>query len=195
MTAACARGDKGDPGPVIKIPPTIPNGIEVLASEYNDSRVAKGQDPVTEGLTCTLYSVPNTTTQIVGAALSTVGSWTFEGTFNDPNGSSAPGLNIMPPVLRPVYTSYYVIKCSGLLAVVEGGFYSFELSSDDGANLSVNGALINNDGTHAITTKTAVKYLDRGMVSFQLDYLDIGGSHALVLNSSGIPIGAKYFYH
>jgi PA14 domain len=202
LTVSCARGDKGDTGlegpqgpTIVAPPPVAPDAIQILASEYNATRVAKGQDPVAAGLACSLYTVPNTTTQISGATLTSIGSWTYLGTFNDANGSSAPGLSVMPDTLRPVFTSYYVLKCTGLFAVASSGFYSFELSSDDGALLSVNGSLINNDGAHAVTTKTAVKYLDRGMVSFELDYFDIGGSHALILNSGGVLVNAEHFFH
>lgn len=199
QTVSCAKGDKGDEGPkgpvIVIPPPAAPDAIQILAAEYNDSRVAKGQDPVTAGLACTLYTVPNTTTQISGATLTSVGSWTYTGYFHDANGPSSSGLSIMPEVLRLVYPSYYVIKCTGLFAVPSSGFYSFELTSDDGAILSVNGALINNDGLHGVTTKSAAKYFDRNMVSFEIDYFDAGGNHALVLNSSGSLVSPEYFFH
>lgn len=205
LTVSCAKGDKGDAGSagqqgpagpsVVVPPPAAPDAIEVLAGEYNDARVAKGQDPVTAGLSCSLYTVPNTTTQISGATLTTVGSWTYLGGFQDANGPSSPGLSVLPTALRSVYAAYYVIKCLGLFAAAESGFYEFELSSDDGAILSVNGTLINNDGVHGITSKAAVKYFDRGMYSFELDYFDAGGSHALLLNSGGTPVDVEHFYH
>lgn len=192
-----AVGPSGPQGPVAPLPPppAAPDAIQVIASEYNDNRVAQGQDPVSTGLSCTLYTVPASTTQIVGATLTTIGSWTYSGAFNDANGNSTPGLSILPTLLRPIFTSLYVVKCLGLFAVPASGFYSFDLSSDDGANLSVNGALINNDGVHAVSTKSAVKFLSRGLVSFELDYLDMGGSHALMLKSGGSVVSAEHFYH
>jgi len=191
-----SAGPTGPIGPVAQ--PTPPPDLDSVADvlqEYNEGRVAQGQDPVTAGLACTLYTVPNTTTQIVGAVLTTVGSWTYTGVFNVANGPSSPGVNIMPSPLQGIYTSYYVIKCTGLFVALAPGYYEFDLSSDDGANLSVNGALINNDGVHSITVKSATKFLSRGVVSFELDYFDAGGSHALMLESSGIPVAAVNFYH
>lgn len=201
---ACAGSDGlngnvgaiGPVGPVATLPaPPNLDSVPDVIQEYNEGRVAQGQDPVTAGLTCSLYTVPNTTTQIVGATLTSVGSWTYTGVFNDVNGSSAPGLKVLPAPIRSLYTSYYIIKCTGLYVMVAPGFAEFDLSSDDGANLSVNGALINNDGTHGITTKSATKFLNRGVYSFELDYLDVGGSHALMLLSNGIPVAAENFYH
>jgi len=210
LTAACqgpqgaigATGSPGvgQPGPVtpgVSQPPVPPNldTINDVVQEYNENRVAQGQDPVTAGLACTLYTVPGTTSQIIGASLTTVGSWTYEGVFNVPNGPSSPGVNILPAPLQGIYTSYYCIKCTGLYVIPMSGWYAFDLSSDDGSNLYMNGLLINNDGTHAIQEKSATKFFSRGMVSFELDYFDIGGSHALMLMSGGLPIPATNFYH
>jgi hypothetical protein len=201
---ACGRGDKGDSGstgptgPVAVPAPVVPPNLDSIADvmqEYNEGRVAQGQDPVTVGLACSLYTVPATTTQIVGATLTSAGSWTYSGVFNDANGNSSPGLSILPASIRSLYTSYYIIKCTGLYVAPAPGYYEFDLSSDDGANLSVNGALINNDGVHGITTKSGMKFLNRGVYSFELDYLDIGGSHALMLKSGGVPVPAANFYH
>lgn len=198
---ACAgpKGNDGAPGGVtpdtVTITPDVENSIADTVQEYNEDRVTQGQDPVTAGLSCSLYTVPNTTTQITGASLTRVGGWTYAGIFNDANGPSAPGLSVLPAPIRGVYTSYYVIKCTGVFIAPIAGWYEFELSSDDGAILSVGGSLINNDGTHGITTKSAVKFLSRGASSFELDYFDIGGSHALMLLTNGVPVSAQNFYH
>lgn len=200
--AVGAPGTPGGAGPVgptgpVAGSPTPPNldSVADVIQEYNEGRVAQGQDPVVQGLTCSLYTVPNTTTQIVGAVLTGVGSWTYVGVFNDANGSSAPGISVLPAPIRGLYTSYYIVKCTGLFVAPSADWYEFDLSSDDGANLSVNGALINNDGTHGVTTKSGTRFLNRGVVGFELDYLDIGGSHALMLMSNGVSVPAANFYH
>lgn len=198
LLSACAEYKSYEttaPAPAPSPAPPAADPIEVLVKEYNEPRLVLGQAAVVQGLTCSLYTVPSSTTQIVGATLTSVGSWGYHGNFAIATANSAPGLSILPPAIRSVYTSWYVVKCSGLLAVTESGWYSFELSSDDGANLSVGGALINNDGIHATSTKSAAKYLSRGMVSFALDYLDAGGSHALVLKSGGVTVPAENLYH
>ena len=187
------QGPAGPPG-VAPITP-IPSSVDVVVSEYNEQRQALGQELISQGLQCTLYTVPNTTTAIIGAVLTNVGSWEYSGTFNQPNGSSAPGINILPVQLQPLYSSYYIVKCTGLLIVPSSGFYGFTLASDDGANLYVNGLLINNDGIHSVATKVGAKYLARGVASFELDYYDTGGNHALVLNQNGNILPALNLYH
>lgn len=179
----------------VDMPPTTPKSIQTVVDEYNEQRAAVGQSAIQRGLACTLYTVPNTTTQIVGASLTTVGSWGYAGDFNFANGPSSPGLSLLPLTLRSIYSSYYIIKCSGLYVNDVSGFYGFDLVSDDGANVSLNGAFLNNDGVHSVSTKSGAKYLARGVVSFQLDYLDIGGSHTLMFLSGGLPVSAEHFYH
>ncbi len=200
MSCKGPTGNSGAPGPQGPASPTVPpplppTPIQVAIGEFNDQRVAVGQDPATLGLSCSLYTVPNTTTAIIGAALTGVGSWTYNGVFDDPNVSSSPGLLVLPSAIRSLYTAYYIVKCTGLFVAGASGFYSFDLSSDDGANLYVNGLLINNDGVHGITTKSATRFINRGVVSFELDFFDAGGNHALMLYSGGAPVPVENFYH
>lgn len=196
LTVSCAQGDKGDRGPTLIIPPpTPPNASEVLVAEYNEQRAAVGQSLIQRGLACTLYTVPAGTSQISGATLTSVGSWGYSGVFNVDNGPSSPGVSLLPPTLQLIYTSNYIIKCSGLYVNPVSGFYGFDLTSDDGAIVNLNGTFLNNDGTHAVSTVSKAKYLARGVFSFDLSYLDIGGSHALMFKSGGAAVGAEYFYH
>lgn len=202
LLSACAGNDGlngavGPQGPAA--PPTVapppPSALSVVVSEYNEQRAAVGQELIAQGLACTLYTVPNTTTAITGAVLTTVGSWGYSGAFDVVNGNSSPGLSLLPLTLRSIYSSYYIIKCSGLYVVEASGFYGFDLSSDDGAIFALNGAFLSNDGTHAISTVSGAKYLARGVYSMSMSYLDIGGSHALMLKSGGVIVSSEHFYH
>lgn len=201
LLSACAahdglnggQGPAGPPGVAPVVP--APNAVNTVVSEYNEQRSAIGQESISQGLQCTLYTVPSTTTAIIGAVLTTVGQWEYNGTFNQANGNSSPGFNMLPIALQPMYTSYYLIKCAGLLVVPASGFYGFSISNDDGANLYVNGLLINNDGLHAVSTKSAAKYLARGVASFEVDAWDSGGSHALIVNQNGALLPAANLYH
>jgi hypothetical protein len=201
LTACAAHngmdGATGQPGPPGLQPPTpaVPSATQVVVSEYNEQRAAIGQELISQGLQCTLYTVPSTTTAIIGATLTTVGQWEYNGAFNQANGPSSPGFNMLPVALQPLYTSYYVIKCTGLLIVPTSAFYAFSISNDDGANLYVNGLLINNDGVHAVSTKSTAKYLARGVASFEVDFFDTGGSKALIVNQNGTLLPAANLYH
>lgn len=101
----------------------------------------------------------------------------------------------MPVPLQTVYTSYYLIKCTGLYVQAAAGYVEMDLSSDDGGIVNLNGVFLNNDGTHGVTTKSGTKYLSRGVYSFELDYFDIGGSHALILKANGSLVDASQLYH
>lgn len=191
-----APGPKGPTGPTA--PPVIvpmPSALDVVVAEYNEQRAAVGQELIQQGLACTLYTVPNSTTAITGAVLTTVGTWGYAGNFNFANGNSSPGLGLLPSTLQSIYSSYYIVKCSGLFIVAASGFYGFDLSSDDGAIVALNGAFLTNDGVHAVSTVSGAKYLARGVYSFSLSYLDIGGSHALMFKSGGVAVSAEHFYH
>jgi hypothetical protein len=53
----------------------------------------------------------------------------------------------------------------------KAGIYEFSLAADDGAILWIDGAeIINNDGLHEVTTKTAKIYLTAGLHTFRVAY-------------------------
>ncbi|HET9238070.1 MAG TPA: PA14 domain-containing protein [Oligoflexus sp.] len=53
----------------------------------------------------------------------------------------------------------------------KAGLYEFSLAADDGAILWIDGAeIINNDGLHEVTTRTAKIYLTAGQHSFRVAY-------------------------
>ncbi len=179
-------GEVGPPGIVPEDPPLT--DVQKLVTLENDYRSIVGQAPLTNGLTCTLYTVPAGSGGIVGTSLTTVTSFGYVGTINQVDSSVTSGLNVLPQALRALYTSWYVVRCTGKLAVVTSGYYSFELTSDDGSLLYIDGALlINNDGNHGATTKSAMKLLKgNSMHDIRLDYMQgPAGNQALILNSGG----------
>lgn len=202
--AACAKqngvtGDTGSTGPQGPAAPVVvqptPTSAQLIIQTENAYRATIGQEPLVPGLACTLYTVPNTATQIVGATLTNIGTFTYAGAFDQENGNASAGLNILPVVLQPLYTSFFIVKCIGTLAATDNNWHLFTLSSDDGSNLYVDGLLINNDGSHAITTKSAPKFLKAGIHSFELDYFELNGSQALILNEDGVIAPAGNFFH
>lgn len=190
------KGPQGDIGPQGQPSPSPqPSNIQEVVNETNALRQAQGQDMVSQGTTCTLYTVPTTTTQIVGATLTNKGSWSYQGNFNVPNQSTSQGLNILPLALQPIYQSWYIVKCTGLLVITDNNWHSFDIASDDGSNLSVDGLLINNDGLHGIQDVANVKFLSRGVHNFEIDYLQATGNEALIVNMDGTPLPAANLYH
>lgn len=178
---------------------TLPAG-EVTPQDVidieNDYRSSVGQAPLTSGLTCNLYTVPNNTTQIVGASLTNVGAFTYTGQFNQPNASTNVGLNVLPLGLQLVYTQWFMLRCTGTLAITDNTWHSFEVISDDGTNLYIDGGLlINNDGLHGEQSKSASKYLKRGIHSIQLDYLQANGNQSLTLKMDSSVMSSSGLFH
>lgn len=194
--AACApeEGRQGPRGPGVEVQPMT--DVEAIVESENEYRVSFGQLPLSRGLVCTLYTVPNGSTGITGAALTKVASFTHLGNFNQANSSANDGLNILPSPLRTTHKQWFVVRCTGKLVIVETGYYQFDLASDDGSMLYVGGTnIINNDGNHGVTLKSGVKHLREGVVDFRLDYMQgPGGSQALILSSGGSLVPAENFY-
>lgn len=189
-----STGAQGPAGNSVVLP-TLTDVQEIVANE-NAYRLQVGQEQFIPGLTCTLYNAPTTTTQIVGAAgLMTVGSFLFTGVFNQPVNSTSVGLNILPTALQAVYQNWYIVKCVGSLVIADDNWHQFSLTSDDGSNLSIDGALINNDGLHSTQTISQVKFLKYGIHTFELDYFQGQGQEILILNEDGQVMTKEGWYH
>jgi hypothetical protein len=199
VLSACA-GSKGNQGPAgPSAPPVTPTPLDAIQTELaivNAQRQFVGQEPLVPGLDCTIYTVPTTTTAIVGASLTTLGSFAYLGTFDVPNESVTAGLTVFPDTLRPVVQTWYVMKCTGTLIMGTPDWHSFCVASDDGSNLYINGSLlVANDGLHGVANVCAVKSLAQGSYSIELDYLQGGGSEALILNMDGALLPSENLYH
>jgi len=187
-------GPQGAAGQPYEAP--TPTPVEQLVINENAYRLEVGQEQLIPGLVCTLYTVPNTTTQIIGAiGLVNMGSFEYLGSFNQANTNVTVGLNVLPATIQPIFQTWYILKCTGSLVISDDNWHGFSLSSDDGANLYIDGLLINNDGLHGIQTATATKFLKYGFHSFELDFLQASGQQALILNEDGAIMGDAGFYH
>lgn len=203
ILSACGKGPQGNSGSSgaqgiqgPAAPVATSSASDLLVAQENDYRNSVGQQSYMKGLTCTLYTIPTTTTQIIGATgLVTVGSFSYQGQFNTPNSSVSAGLNVLPLPLQSVIQTWFIVKCLGQLVMTDDSWHSFSLASDDGANLYVDGLLINNDGLHGIQSVSNVKYLKYGFHSFELDFLQANGNQALILNMDGALMPAGNFYH
>lgn len=211
VLAACAgkKGDMGVPGPQGPVaPPAVVSALEadvasLLASE-NEYRLGLGQTALSAGLSCTLYSATGgdrIQASIAGhntiTGLSSVGSFTFTGLFNQPVSPVSDGMSVLPPALRAVYKNMYMLRCQGQLVVTKTDHYLFELSSDDASLLYVDGAkVIDNDNNHGDTTVAGMKYLRRGVHTFRVDYAQMGGgSQSLMLKVDGSLINPLLYAH
>jgi hypothetical protein len=199
------QGIQGLPGTNAPETATVDPAIQSVVNAYNENHPVN--DPITQGLACTLYTVPTSTLQILASAtgvvpvvpaatLTTVGSFLYTGEFNQPEGSVTGGFNVLPSNLQGLYQTWFIVKCTGLFISTYYALHEFDLTSDDGSVFSIGGQLINNDGLHAAATKSASKILDAETVySFEVDFFQGGGDQELVLNMDGALLPSQNLYH
>ena len=84
---------------------------------------------------------------------------------------------------------WFAIRYTGNITVAAAGAYAFNVLSDDGANIYVDGQkVLDNDGQHAPKTARATVNLTAGQHTFQLDYFQ-GPRHQLALQLWVTPPG------
>ncbi len=77
---------------------------------------------------------------------------------------------------------YFGLRLKGYVRAPEDGVYNFELSSDDGSRLSIDGrTIVDNDGLHSMTAKTGSAALARGLHAIEIDYFNKTGGLGLAL--------------
>jgi hypothetical protein len=181
--------------------------IDFLLQDENDYRLAQGQTELSNGLSCTVQAIASgqwlsssspgyNAAQGVVAMNGTAYSYLFKNMFNQPNATGPNSL--LPLAIQPLFLSNkYRISCTGQIVVLETAYYSFELNSDDGSILTINGAqVINNDGNHGMTIKSGTILLRRGVRTFALLYAQTGAvNFGLILKANDELIDGKYYAH
>jgi hypothetical protein len=77
---------------------------------------------------------------------------------------------------------HIAIQFSSTIVIEEEGEYIFHLTSDDGSNLFINNnMIIDNDGSHSVTTKTGKIDLKPGKYPIRIDYFEDYGGESLKL--------------
>ena len=78
------------------------------------------------------------------------------------------------------------IVIEGELEIKNKGKYTFDLGSDDGSRLLVNGMpVVVNDGIHGVVRKSGSANLDQGVNLVRIEYFEKGGGEHLSLDMSG----------
>jgi hypothetical protein len=185
------------PQPPVSVPSTSPNLIQEQVDAYNATRTAQGQESIQPGLSCQLWTV-GTGTSSYGALQNpiSVGSFLYTGVFNVVNQSVTNGLSVLPVNLQSTYQTWYALRCTGYLVVVDNNYHSFSITSDDGSIIKLNGSIINDDGLHAATTVSGSVFLGSGVRSFELDYLaGPPTNEALIVTEDGNQLDPNALYH
>ena len=74
----------------------------------------------------------------------------------------------------------------GDIEIAKKGDYTFNLGSDDGTRLYINGKLVvDNDGVHGMQAKKGKIALEPGAAKLKLEYFEKSGEEKLALDMSG----------
>jgi hypothetical protein len=192
LVSACGKNEKELHYVVNTVTETV-DEIARLVKEINDARSLQGQAPLVPGLVCSLYNntgvggvFPTGSSTFPATLPAKVTSFVYIGDINQPDSSASAGLNLLPEALRPLYTSWYAVQCTGQLVITSPDYYSFSLRSDDVGLFYINNSLVTGLNTlHSPTTTTGVRYLNRGIHSIRLDFMQATGQQSLQLNIPG----------
>lgn len=130
----------------------------------------------------------------------------FEGAFR-----SVTGLDSVAPertdvsrevaLLRDLQGERFGLRFRGFMRVPADGIYTFELASDDGSRLFVDGRLVvDHDGLHALSTRSGQVALARGLHQLEVRYFQAGGGRGLQVSvalegSASQPLPPGWLFH
>lgn len=190
------------------VPAPVPaeTDIQKLVDDENSYREGQGQTALTPGLSCSVQQISSGGWMSTsspgypgsGVAVLTGSSYAFllSTSFNE--GSNNGPDTLLPAPLQPVFLNLnYKLSCSGQVVVVADGYHGFDMNSDDGSILTIDGAqVINNDGSHGMVDKVGTKFLRKGVHAFNLLYSQSGaGPHGLVLQMGGSVLPSANLFH
>ncbi|MFN0011170.1 MAG: PA14 domain-containing protein [Phycisphaerales bacterium] len=125
----------------------------------------------------TLTAAPSALASVPFGTTPTAAGWTPW--VNVPNSSGAAFWQGGP-------NNRFGVRFSGKITIPTTGSWTFSLGSDDGSDLSINGAtLINHDGAHSFSTRTGIITLAAGAHDFTVRYFENSGNNGCVLSWSG----------
>lgn len=185
------------------------DSVQSLVDEENSYRLSQGQTMLSQGLSCTVQQVASgqwlsssspgyNAGQGVVVLTGTNYAFLNKSGFSQADTAGGNVNSILPSAIQSLFVNQnYKINCTGFIVIEYDGYTAFELSSDDGSILTVDGTqIINNDGNHAIQTKSGSKLMRRGVKSFTLSYAQTGGGNfALLLKKDGELAPGAVFYH
>lgn len=129
------------------------------------------------GLVCSLYSLPGEITRMsdFSAVMPTQTSVVED--------IDIPATILSWPMAPETMTNRFAAIFEGAIYASGCGRYVFSLSSDDGSRLFIDGKLlIDNDGNHSMTEKTATIALSAGLHDIRVEYYENEGEAGLKLS-------------
>lgn len=140
--------------------------LERIQQRIDQLRVFGSRKPLEGGFKGSIYNLSDGTGSLPDfAALSPVGAiYTY--TLNIPSRSFDTGF----PGVSSRY-EWFAIRYEGEFAVKNEGVYAFELNSDDGSRLIIDGdVVVDNDGIHAPSSAGGSVHLEAGVHTIQVEY-------------------------
>lgn len=226
LVAGCAKGPvgadgvDGGVGPAGPAASVIPESTtQQLVDAENAYREGLGQTALTLGLSCTVQLSGNAPAPVnapgqwlsssspgynaaQGLVTALAGSASYayllQTSFNQPDSPGNVTNGLIPTAIQPLFIGQnYKINCAGQIVVTDSGYYGFDVNSDDGSILTIDGSVvIYNDGNHAMTDKSGTKFLRSGVHTFNMAYAQSGGGNfGLILQANGAVVPATAFYH
>lgn len=212
LLSACGQpGSQGPAGQDAVVPSPSNPDVASLVVDENTYREGLGQAALTSGLSCSVQLLSSgqwlsssspgyQSAQGVVVALSGSTNYTFllSSVINQADTAGNQPNLLIPSAIRPLFINQnYKISCSGQIVVTQTAYYNFDVNSDDGSILSVDGSqVVNNDGNHGMTDKSGTKYLRRGVHTISLLYAQTGsGNFGLIVQANGGLIDPGYLFH
>jgi alpha-L-fucosidase len=129
-----------------------------------------------------------------------LGSWTTLPPFASLTPASA---SVVPEIAvsLPHVPEHYGLTFEGLLRVDTTGVYTFTLASDDGSRLLIDGkVLVEHDGLHALSERSASAPLGAGLHRIRVEYFQGEGGDGFALGwaragATPVPIPAEHLFH
>ncbi len=156
------------------------SGGEILRVKYSAAGGAYRQIPAGGVLTSTVVE-PNDNTDVPG----TFNYQVYDGTFDAlPDFSSLTpidtGTNDKISLAITTQTETFATVFTNQITVTTAANYIFQLTSDDGSRLYVNGALIvDNDGLHGTASKEGQIFLNPGSYDLRVEFFENSGDEVL----------------
>lgn len=210
-------GTAGVQGPGATVVPE--SNAQQLVDAENLYREGLGQAALTLGLSCTVQLSGNAPAPVnapgqwlssaspgynaaqglvTALAGSTSYAYLLQTSFNQVDSAGNVANALIPKAIQTLFINQnYKINCAGQIVVIDSDYYGFDLNSDDGSILTIDGAVvIYNDGNHSMTDKAGTKFLRAGVHTFNLAYAQSGGGNfGLILQANGSVVPSTAFYH
>lgn len=149
-----------------------------------------GENPVSPSSTATFKKAVPATAKNVTANNAGLKYAIYDGKWN-----KLPDFSQMKPALSGTVKSIdisarqgkeeYAYVFEGFVKIPADGVYTFYVSSDDGSKLWIGDMLIDNDGAHSLTEKSAEIPLSKGYHAIKLQFFENSGGDELYVNWKG----------